>query len=171
MGNYLGDYFVSSFQKVGTFQLSAGEKQGGNVGSYFTTANGRVLHAIAGPVDADAFLREARWVVEMCKLAQLEKQTAPAQLQVFFRKAHVDRLRQEHQLPKNALPFSHTGPRPSFALLDYMSKKGLRTQLDTQGKVHWLLAMYPLPRIQDIYRLVFEMILNEKLSTVPVKDG
>jgi hypothetical protein len=128
------------------------------------------LHVIAGPVDADAFLREARWVVEMCKLAQLEKQTGP-RLPAFFRKAHMDRLRQEHHVTKNALPFAYAGARPSIAVLDYLKKKGMRTQLDNQGQVHWLLAMYPLPRIEDIYRLVFERILNENLSTLPVKQG
>jgi hypothetical protein len=152
---------------VGTFRLAGEQKQGGNVANYFTTAKGKVLHVIPGPVDAQTFLSEARWVVEMWKLGELEKQTTPAQLQKFFRKAHLDRLR----LTKNALPFTVAGPRPSFASFDW-SKKVHGAHLDSpKGKVHWLLAMYPLPRIEDIYRLVFERILNESLSTVPVKNG
>jgi hypothetical protein len=48
---------------VGTFRIVNGQKQGGNVASYFCTPDGRVLHLIAGPVDGDTLIREARWVV------------------------------------------------------------------------------------------------------------
>jgi len=41
---------------------------------------------------------------------------------------------------------------------------------DNQGRVHLLLAQYPMAKIQDIYRIVFEKILNEKVSTLPVQD-
>ena len=34
-GKYLNEYFVSSFQKVATFRIADGQKQGGNVASYF----------------------------------------------------------------------------------------------------------------------------------------
>ena len=45
-------FFVSSFQKVATFRIVAGgQKQGGNVASYFCAPDGRVLHIVAGPVD------------------------------------------------------------------------------------------------------------------------
>src|SRR5207253_3595377 len=56
-----------------------------------------VLHAVAGPVDADSFLREARWANETYQLAQLEKPT-PAQLQTFFRQAHLARLKLEREV-------------------------------------------------------------------------
>ena len=44
VGKYLNEYFVSSFQKVGTFRIVNGQKQGGNVASYFCAPDGRVLH-------------------------------------------------------------------------------------------------------------------------------
>jgi hypothetical protein len=164
VGKYLAEHFVSSFQKVGTFRLAGEQKQGGNVASYFTTPKGKVLHVIAGPVDATRFLSEARWVVELCKLAELEKQTTPAKLKMVFRKAHMDRL----HLSKNALPFGISGPKPSFAAFEYC-RKYLGDQINTtQGKTHWLLAMYPLAQIEDIYRPVFQSIVNERLSTEPV---
>ena len=43
VGKYLNEYFVSSFQKVGTFRIVGGQKQGGNVASYFCAPDGRVL--------------------------------------------------------------------------------------------------------------------------------
>ena len=72
VGKYLNEYFVSSFQKVATFRIVGNQKQGGNVASYFCAPDGRVLHAIAGPVDAATMLREAKWVVETTKKAIAE---------------------------------------------------------------------------------------------------
>jgi hypothetical protein len=72
VGKFLNEYFVSSFQKVGTFRIVNGQKQGGNVASYFCAPDGRVLHVVAGPVDAATILREAKWVVEGTKKAMTE---------------------------------------------------------------------------------------------------
>jgi hypothetical protein len=94
VGQYLNVHFVSSFQKVGTFRLVGGQKQGGNVVSYFCTAEGRVLHLMAGPVDAATLLREARWVVESWKLAKLQSKGNLAKLRTLIGAAHADRLRQ-----------------------------------------------------------------------------
>lgn len=151
MGNYLNGNFVATYQKVGTFTINGGQKQGGNVASYFCAPDGRVLHTIAGPVNADVLLREARWVVEASKLAALESGKSEQRLRVFWRKAHSDRLQHEHQVD-----FSQIG------------RLNHRLQLNNQGKVHLLLATAPLPRLEQIYKLVFEKILNEKVSTAPV---
>jgi hypothetical protein len=110
VGNYLNTFFVSSYQKVGTFRVANGQKQGGNVASYFCLPDGQVLHVIAGPVNAATMLTEARWVVETWKLALLEKKENSSELLAFFGKAHADRLRQEHGLtclnPVNS-PMAH----------------------------------------------------------------
>ena len=52
VGDYVGKNFVASYQKVGTFRIVNGQKQGGNVASYFCLPDGTVLHAVAGPLDA-----------------------------------------------------------------------------------------------------------------------
>ena len=59
VGAYVNENFVTSYQKVGTFKIVGNNKQGGNVASYFCAPDGRVLHCVAGPVDAATFLREA----------------------------------------------------------------------------------------------------------------
>jgi hypothetical protein len=166
VGQYLNRHFVSAFQKVATFQIVGGQKQGGNVAAYFCTPEGRVLHAVAGPVDAGTFLREARWANETFQLAQLQRPTAD-QLQLFFRKAHSERLRQEHNvaLPESRLP-SPGALTPK--LLDRLLVQNGRLGLNNQGKVHLLLAVAPLPRLEQVYRAVFERILNERISTNPV---
>ena len=57
VGKYLNEYYVASFQKVATFKIVGQQKQGGNVASYFCAPDGRVLHAVAGPVDSATLLR------------------------------------------------------------------------------------------------------------------
>ena len=78
VGKFVNEYFVSAFQKVATFKIVNGQKQGGNVASYFCTPDGLVLDAVAGPVDGPTLLREARWVVETRNLALLDTQISEA---------------------------------------------------------------------------------------------
>jgi hypothetical protein len=60
---------VSAHQQVGSFEVvnQAGvlAKNGGNVASYFCTPDGRVIHAVTGPVPADELLAAARWAVDV----------------------------------------------------------------------------------------------------------
>jgi len=37
--------------------------------------------------------------------------------------------------------------------------------------VHLLLAVAPLPRLEQVYQVVFENILNERITTKPVAGG
>jgi hypothetical protein len=161
VGQYLNRHFVSAFQKVATFQINGGAKQGGNVAAYFCTPKGLVLHAVAGPVDAATFLREARWANETYHLAQLDTD-GPDQLQGFFREAHLRRLRSEYRL--RVLPDRLREPSQ---LAWYLQGKG-GCGLDNQGKVHVLLAALPLPPLRQVYKVVFERVLNEKISPDPV---
>lgn len=41
------------------------QKNGGNVASYFRTPDGKVIHAVTGPVDAEELLAAAQWAVQM----------------------------------------------------------------------------------------------------------
>ena len=126
VGKYLNEHFCSSFQKVATFKIVGGQKQGGNVASYFCAPDGRVLHVIAGPVNADTMLREAKWVVENTRKAIEESKGNGGQFKAYFRKAHAERLKTEHGLvvepvtfdpvieqdPKSALTYNDPTGRP-----------------------------------------------------------
>jgi hypothetical protein len=166
VGQYLNRHFVSAFQKVATFRIDDGRKQGGNVAAYFCSPTGLVLHAVAGPVDAATFLREARWANETYHLAKLEADQ-PTQLQAFVRKAHLDRLHREHgvRLLPDRLPCPHGSTAQQ---LDRFLQDNAHLRLDNQGKVHLLLAAGPLVPLGQVYRVVFERVLNEKISTDPV---
>jgi hypothetical protein len=146
--------------------MQGGQKQGGNVAAYFCTPEGRVLHVVAGPVDADTFLREARWANETFQLAQVDQPT-PAQLRAFFRRAHLERLQREHHVFLS----EHQLPRPDAItpeLLGQLLVHNPHPGLNNQGKVSLLLAAAPLPALDQVYRVVFERILNERISTNPV---
>ena len=192
VGDYLNRHFVCSFQKVGTFRVVNGQKQGGNVASYFCTPDGQsVLHAVAGPVDAATLLREARWVVETRQLGQLENAAAIARgdltnYKLFFRKAHAERLAEGKGVagsPQMVLNRARTNnletvdwkrlplSTPTPAVLRALLSSAPARPLSPQGRVHLLLAVYPLAPLDQVYRVVFEDILHEQVSTRPVAEG
>ncbi len=116
VGEFLNEHFVSSFQKVGTFQIVAGQKQGGNVASYFCAPDGRVLHVVAGPVDSATLLREARWVVDTVKQSLDEYEKSGTSFKAQIREAHAARLAREHGLKVEAVTFDSPAPGEESAL-------------------------------------------------------
>jgi hypothetical protein len=135
VGKLLNEHFATGFQQVGMFKVVGRIKKGGNVASYFCTADGGVLHAIAGPVDAATLLREAAWVLETHAKAKKAGKEGGADYVKVVRRAHADRLEQE-------------------------SKPSPATQLD----VHRLLANHAQDNLEDVYVKVWEGILKEKVT-------
>jgi hypothetical protein len=134
VGKYLNEHFVSAFQKVATFKIVGKQKQGGNVASYFCAQDGRVLHVVAGPVDAATLLQEAKWVVENTKKALAASgkgKDAGTKFKAYFRKLHADRLKAETGLvvepvvfdvdvkqdPNSALTYNDPSGRPLAPVL------------------------------------------------------
>jgi hypothetical protein len=124
VGKYLNEYFVSSFQKVATFRIVDGQKQGGNVASYFCAPDGRVLHAVAGPVNADTLLREARWVVETTRKAMADARGDGGRFKAYFRKAHAERLKAEHGLSVEPVTFDPPAESEENGALTYRDPSG-----------------------------------------------
>ncbi len=119
VGKYLNEYFVSAFQKVGTFRIVGGvggAKQGGNVASYFCATDGRVLHVVAGPVNAATLLKEAKWVVDSVKTTLAECEKNGKSFKAEFRKLHADRLRKEHGLTVQPVAFDAPAAGEASAL-------------------------------------------------------
>jgi hypothetical protein len=126
VGKFINENFCSSFQKVATFKIVGKAKQGGNVATYFCAPDGRVLHAIAGPVDSATFLREAQWAVETTKKAMKYADGDGGKFKSYFRTAHARKLNEEFGLvvepvtfdppeaqdPKDALTFRDPTGQP-----------------------------------------------------------
>ena len=106
VGKYLNEHFVSSFQKVATFKITPqGQKQGGNVAAYFCAPDGRVLHCIAGPVNADQFLHEAKWIVETTEKAIKDSKGDGGKFKIIMRTAHAEKLKREQGLTVEPILF------------------------------------------------------------------
>ena len=110
VGKFVNEYFVSSYQKVATFKIVNGQKQGGNVAAYFCAPDGRVLHVVAGPVDASTMLREAKWAVETAKKAIEASKGDGAKFKEIFRKAHAAKLRDEAGIVVEAVIYDPPEP-------------------------------------------------------------
>ncbi len=126
VGQYLNENFVASFQKVATFRITAnGRKQAGNVAAYFCAPDGRVLHVVAGPVDAATMLREARWVVDTARRAMAECKGDGGAFKAYFRKAHAERLRRDFGIQVQPI---------TFDLPDKQDENGALTYRDPSGR-------------------------------------
>jgi hypothetical protein len=123
VGKYVNENFVSSFQKVATFRIVDGQKQGGNVATYFCAPDGRVVHVIAGPVDANVMLHEAKWVVETTRKLMKESDGDGARFKSLLRTAHADRLRREHGLVVEPVTFD-VAEAPEDSALTYRDPTG-----------------------------------------------
>jgi hypothetical protein len=160
VANYINDNFVATYMKVGTFQIVNGEKQGGNVATYFCLPDGAVIHAVPGKVDAQTLLSESRWANETRKFALTrstdlaEGEMDQVKFRFLIRQAHEERF---------AVARSQGRAKVSARLPD-----SLPTNLSLQAQAHWYLAMDPLAKIDAVFPFVWERILNERLSGLPV---
>jgi hypothetical protein len=124
VGKYINEYFVSSFQKVATFKIVNEAKQGGNVAAYFCAPDGRVLHVVAGPVDAATMLREAKWVVETAKKGIEEAKGDGAKFKSFIRTAHAEKLRHESGVVVEPVTFDPPTEQDPNSALTYNDPNG-----------------------------------------------
>ncbi|MGF1578144.1 MAG: hypothetical protein ACFCD0_02145 [Gemmataceae bacterium] len=124
VGKYINKFFVSSFQKVGTFRIVGRQKQGGNVASYFCAPDGRVLHVVAGPVNAEQLIREAKWVIDNTYKAMKVAKNDGAKFKAYFRKAHSEKLRREHGLVVQPVTFDPAVEQDPKSALTYRDPSG-----------------------------------------------
>jgi hypothetical protein len=185
VGKFVNKYFVASFQRVGSFRITQGQKQGGNVTSYFCTPDGRVLHAIAGPVDAKAFLEEANWVIEKTKDAMTRSKGDATKFKELLRKHHADRLEAKYgvrvtpvlkdQILQNletATAYRDSKGRslaPVLPLPPVENQTDLKNGLSNTARVHRLLAAHAMMKIENLYGAIFQGILGETVTTKPVQ--
>jgi hypothetical protein len=124
VGQFVNEHFCSSFQKVATFKIVGGAKQGGNVATYFCAPDGRVLHAVAGPVDAATFLKEAKWAVETTRQAMKQADGDGGKFKAYFRTAHARKLRDEFGLAVEPVTFDPPEAQDERDALTYRDPSG-----------------------------------------------
>jgi hypothetical protein len=92
--SYLHEHFVAAHQQVGNVRIVGNtgglQKTAGAVVSYFCTADGRVIHAVAGPVSGAKLLAEAQWAVKSHDQATAEAPPDGAILAAAHRAALLD---------------------------------------------------------------------------------
>jgi len=101
-----------------------GQKQGGNVASYFCAPDGRVLHCVAGPVDAGTFLREAKWIVEKAKKAIDESKGDGGKFKAFMRTAPCSKAPGGHGAERRSRHLRSPGSSGRERLLTYRDPSG-----------------------------------------------
>ena len=159
VAQHFNENFVCTYLKVGAFQIVNGQKVGGNVASYFCLPDTTVVHAIAGQTNASQLLKEARWAADIRKTAQTfstNLETGKMDMRVYanhISRAHAERYHAESRTP---LADRKTIPR---------QMPRLATQ---QTQTHWLLATNSASKLATIYPIVWQQILREELSALPV---
>jgi hypothetical protein len=180
--------FICSATRIGPSRNIDGRNTG-SVATYFCLSNGAVLHAIPGPVSAEAFLREVNWLLETRKTAAEEYQKNPSRYAATFKKAHMERYfdsapdeitapavmpPMQPKIPFPRFPFppklplgGFGGPLDPSPPMPEQPKKlpaKLPSEIDAQTKVHWLLARQPLAELKSIYRRVYSEFLRESMT-------
>jgi hypothetical protein len=185
VGKFVNKYFVSSFQRVGTFKIADnGQKQGGNVATYFCAPDGRVLHVIAGPVDAQTFLEEAKWVVRTAQEAIPKSKGDGTKFKQLLRTAHAEHLGEKYgvrvtafmkddlqQDLATATAYRDAEGRHLAPVLSLPPVENSKEASSNAAKVHQLLAGHAGKKIEDLYGAVFQSILGEKVTTKPVQTN
>jgi hypothetical protein len=165
VGNFINTNFVAAYKKVGTFRKDGDTKTGGNVATYFCRPNETVIHVIPGPADADTFLREARWAVDVNESAALDHPDDPEGQREHLRLAHGVRFLSDRS---GGMPRSAKGASLTNQVNGLMLKARPRGG-DVLEQAHWLMWSNPLPPLAGVYRTVWTDILNEQVTDVPVR--
>lgn len=186
VGELINKHFIASFQRVGSFKIAGKQKQGGNVATYFCASDGRVLNAIAGPVDAQTMRDEVEWTIQKTREAIKGSKGSADKFKALLRTYHAERLQEKYgarvtpilkdqaiQNLETALAYRDKDGRKLAPVLPIppIENKGEVRQLSNLAKSHQLLAAHAGAKIENLYGAVFQGILNEKVTTKPVQTN
>ena len=170
-------------------------RAGGNVALYFCTPELEVVHAVAGPVGKEKFLAEAKWAAETYRQALAKAGPDREALVRSVREAHEAQLGSRREVPgRRGDRFEQSAKALLKALAANLDKsaKGDKAapawrelveslvedesvldaiDVATGGgrSMHRLLAKQGLPKLNDVYRHVFEQVLGERVTQEPVR--
>ena len=153
------------------------QKNGGNVASYFCTADSRVIHAIAKPVSADKLLQAAVWAVETHRGALLADSQNLFIQRDFVQQAHLAKLdttresfhwKIDEEMPEAIKAYDKKikagktpwGQSPESAFL--IASRRAAQKLGG-NRAHQIMAAQPLAEFSEVYKEVFEELTNERI--------
>jgi hypothetical protein len=153
------------------------QKNGGNVASYFCTADSRVVHAIAKPVSADKLLQAAVWAVETHRGALLADPQDLLIQRDFVQQAHLAKLdttresfrwKIDEEMPAATKTYDKKmkddktrwkeSPESAFLIASRRAAQKLGG-----NRAHQIMAAQPLAKLREVYKEVFEELTNERV--------
>jgi hypothetical protein len=153
------------------------QKNGGNVASYFCTADSRVVHAIAKPVSADKLLQAAVWAVETHRGALLADPQDLLIQREFVQQAHLAKLdttsesfrwKIDEEMPEATKAYDkkmkdgktrwEKSPESAFLIASRWAARKLGG-----NRAHQIMAAQPLAELSEVYKEVFEELTNERV--------
>jgi len=189
-----GRHFIAAHQQAGDFEVVTVngqlQKNGGNVASYFCTAEGRVIHAVGKNVDAGRLLKEAHWAIDVYRRA---RQQAPKNLaaqarliqdahlaalgtgrdrfeklvQREFPKARSEDIEWRRQRIRDRLEKKnnyHRGETPARTDPRIVARRRVAERLPGE-QAHQLLAAEPLAPYRQVEKRMFERLSGEKYAS------
>ena len=189
MGEFIGKHFVAAYQQAGDFKVvNVGgriQRNGGNVASYFCSADARVSHAVGKNVSADRLLRAAQWAVETFQRVGESAPTNLDQRAQLFERAHLAELKvdrsafhekvkllfpevQRIYLEKQKTPPGRTARyRSSYDQIDPpVVEARLRAARQYPGdRAHQILAAQPWPVFSWVAKRLFEDLSGERFTS------
>lgn len=117
-------------------------KNGGNVVTYFCTPEGRLIHAVGGPVNSTRLLSEARWAADTFAQMQLDK-----------RQSMVETLREAHQIASSTSSTRH------------INRGWEKSITSEQARVHRLLQKYAYTPMAQVESTLFRSLSGESFET------
>ena len=179
VGDFLSKNYVAVYDKVGTFTVNVAadgktpNRNGGNVAAFFVTPSGYVIHAVAGPRTAEAFLAEAQWATAV--YAQILKETSRTATTPAEQLARISAaLKQSHAAALDLL----TKPGTAGPLVELVRHtpssdpklKGLEEAGRKQREqVHRLFKSKAFEPLATIGPEVYSQILGETVTAQEVK--
>ena len=155
--------------------------------SYFCTPKGKVIHAVGGPVSPNRLLREAKWAVESYDQAVRTAGTSQTGQAKMIEGAHLAALGTSPEHFYNAMrsEYPASNGRAQYQMVKmvknsqwaakYRSPKSRvenpvvearRSAARSFGsdQVHQILAAQPLAHINQVYKEMFEDVVNEEVA-------
>ena len=124
VGKYLNEYFVCSFQKVATFRIVGGQKQGGNVASYFCAPTAECCTSSPAPWTLPRCCMKPSGSWRPREKAMDDAKGDGAKFKAYFRTAHAERLKNEHGLTVEPVTFDPPADQDPNSALTYNDPTG-----------------------------------------------